>query len=201
MADYVRQYNRTINWMMIDGSQVTRINSIIEEMKAQALADAATDGLAADQLDFAISGDGCFAGQVWEITVPLPNRPLTEADGTELSGEFPAIYERAYGPGTAWRDSPAMLVNVSVRATYRRPKPHARRADAVASTPAPISQRDVFLPAERRQATIPVYSEVDLTPGATVEGPCIIDVGDTTIYIPSNATCVRDRFFNFSVTI
>ena len=201
MADYVRQYNRTINWMMIDGSQVTRINSIIEEMKAQALADAATDGLAADQLDFAISGDGCFAGQVWEITVPLPNRPLTEADGTELSGEFPAIYERAYGPGTAWRDSPAMLVNVSVRATYRRPKPHARRADAVASTPAPMSQRDVFLPAERRQATIPVYSEVDLTPGATVEGPCIIDVGDTTIYIPSNATCVRDRFFNFSVTI
>jgi len=34
-----------------------------------------------------------------------------------------------------------------------------------------------------------------------VEGPCIIDVGDTTLYIPSNATCERDRFFNFSVTI
>ena len=201
MADYVRQYNRTINWMMVDGSQVTRINAIIDEMKAQALADAASDGLAADQLDFAINGDGCFAGQVWEITVPLPKRPLTEADGTELSAEFPAIYERAYGPGTAWRDSPAMLVNVSVRATYRRPKPHARRADAVASTPAPISQRDVFLPAERRQATIAVYSEADLTPGATVEGPCIIDVGDTTLYIPTNATCIRDQFFNFSVTI
>jgi N-methylhydantoinase A len=201
MADYVRQYNRTINWMMIDGSQLERINAAIEELKAQALEDAAADGINADELDFAISGDGCFAGQVWEITVPLPNRALTAADGAELAGDFPAIYERAYGPGTAWRDSPAMLVNVSVRATYRRPKPHARQADAVASTPGPVSHRQVFLPAERRLETIPVYSEVDLTPGATIEGPCIIDVGDTTIYIPSDATCSRDRFYNFSVTI
>jgi N-methylhydantoinase A len=201
MADYVRQYNRTINWMMVDGSQIERINAIIEEMKAQALVDAANDGITSGDLDFAISGDGCFAGQVWEITVPLPNRPLTGADGSELAGEFPAIYERAYGPGTAWRDSPAMLVNVSVRATYRRPKPHARQADVKPSTPAPVSQRQVFLPAERRLESIPVFREADLTPGAKVEGPCIIDVGDTTIYIPSNATCERDRFFNFSVTI
>jgi len=201
MADYVRQYNRTVNWMMVDGSQIDRINAIIEEMKAQALVDAANDGITSAELDFAISGDGCFAGQVWEITVPLPNRPLTGADGSELAGEFPAIYERAYGPGTAWRDSPAMLVNVSVRATYRRPKPHARQADVKPSTPAPVTQRQVFLPTERRLENIPVFREVDLTPGAKVEGPCIIDVGDTTLYIPSNATCERDRFFNFSVTI
>ena len=201
MADYVRQYNRTINWMMMDGTQVDRINAILESLKAQALQDAANDGIRADDLDFAISGDGCFAGQVWEITVPLPKRALTEADGAELAGDFPAIYERAYGPGTAWRDSPAILVNISVRATYRRPKPHARRADAVASTPAPVSHRQVFLPAERRLENIPVYIEADLTPGATVVGPCIIDVGDTTIYIPSEATCSRDRFFNFSVSI
>ena len=201
MADYVRQYNRTINWMMIDGSQVDRINAILEVLKAQALQDAANDGIKADDLDFSISGDGCFAGQVWEITVPLPKRALTEADGAELAGDFPAIYERAYGPGTAWRDSPAILVNISVRATYRRPKPHARRADAVASTPTPVSQREVFLPAERRLEKIPVYIEADLTPGATVAGPCIIDVGDTTLYIPSGAICSRDRFFNFSVSI
>ena len=126
---------------------------------------------------------------------------VTVADGSELAADFPAIYERAYGPGTAWRDSPAMLVNVSVRGTYRRPKPHARQEAVVASTPAPVSHRQVFLPAERRLESIPVFSEADLTPGATVEGPCIVDVGDTTIYIPSNATCSRDRFFNFSVTI
>ena len=203
MADYVRQYNRTINWMMSDESQVPRINAVLDEMRAQALADAANDGLTQSDLEFSISGDGCFAGQVWEITVPLPNRPVTAEDGASLSSDFPSIYERAYGPGTAWRDSPAMLVNISVRAVYRRPKPTSRQQDPVAGapTPAAVSSREVFLPEARRLATIPIYAEADLIPGTKVTGPCIIDVGDTTIYVPTSSVCERDRFFNFSVSI
>lgn len=203
MADYVRQYNRTVNWVMADGTQVDRINTALDEMRMQALDDARADGITEDELEFSIGGDGCFAGQVWEITVPLPNRTLTEADGSELSDAFPSVYERAYGPGTAWRDSPAVLVNVSVRAVSRRAKPKSRQQDPIANapTPAPVSHRQVFLPVERRLESIPVYAESDLFPGTNVEGPCIVDVGDTTIYVPAGAACARDRFFNFCVTI
>ena len=203
MADYVRQYNRTVNWIMSDDSQVPRINAILTEMRAQAVADALSDAVALEDLEFAVNGEGCFAGQVWEITVPLPNRPLTAEDGAALARDFPSVYERAYGIGTAWRDSPAMLVNISVRAVYRRPKPTSRQQDPVVGAPPPVpaSHRDVFLPEERRLETIPVFAEADLVPGAKVSGPCIIDVGDTTIYVPTRSTCERDRFFNFSVSI
>ena len=50
-------------------------------------------------------------------------------------------------------------------------------------------------------AEVPVYAEATLVPGTRVEGPCIIDVGDTTIYLPTGSSGVRDRFFNFSLTL
>jgi N-methylhydantoinase A len=48
---------------------------------------------------------------------------------------------------------------------------------------------------------VPVFAESSLMPGVTITGPCIIDVGDTTIYVPENATCLRDRFYNFALSI
>ena len=201
MADYVRQYNRTVNWIISDATQLDRVNATLEEMRRDAVSDALSDGIAVADLTFAISGDGCFAGQVWEITVPLPDRALTAEDGTALAADFPAIYERAYGEGTAWQDSPAMMVNISVKATFRRPKPNTRQQEPLtnAPTPQPVSTRAVFLPVERQLESIPVYAEADLVPGVTVVGPSIIDVGDTTIYLPTGATCGRDRFYNFTI--
>ena len=202
MADYVRQYNRTVNWIMADASQVDHVNAVLAEMRAEAVEDARRDGIAEFELTWSGTGDGCFAGQVWEITVPLPERSLTAEDGARLAADFPAIYERAYGEGTAWRDSPALLVNVSVKATYRRAKPFSREQDPIADAPLPpvVSRRAVFLPEARRSETIPVYAESGFVPGASVGGPCIIDVGDTTVYVPGGATCGRDRFFNFTIT-
>lgn len=201
MADYVRQYNRTVNWMMVNAADVPRVNAVLAEMRAEAVKDAEQDGIALGDLAFSVTGEGCFAGQVWEITVPLPDRELTEHDGAALSADFPAIYERAYGEGTAWRDSPAVLVNLSLKATFKRPKPKTREQKPAHDAPAPEprSHREVFLPVERSHASIPVYAETDLAPGASVAGPCIIDVGDTTIYVPARANCVRDRYFNFSI--
>ncbi len=202
MADYVRAYNRTVNWIMVDPSQVANVNAVLADMRAEATKDASNDGIMVDDLEFSVTGEGCFAGQVWEITVPLPDRVLTAEDGAALAADFPSVYERAYGAGTAWLDSPALLVNVGVRATYHRPKPASREQEPVTGAPTPtrLSQREVFLPSERVATTIPVYAEADFVPGATVEGPCILDVGDTTIYVPNGSTCGRDRFFNFTIT-
>jgi N-methylhydantoinase A len=202
MADYVRQYNRTVNWIVVDASQVGRVNEILEDMRAEAVADARRDGIAVEDLTFSISGDGCFAGQVWEITVPLPDRQLTVADGEELASEFPTIYERTYGPGTAWLDSPALMVNLSVKVTMRRPKPVTREREPMVGFPAVrhVSVRDVYLPIERRMESVPVYAEADVVPGSAVDGPAIVDVGDTTVYVPTGATCGRDRFYNFIIS-
>ncbi len=202
IADYVRQYSRTVNWIMRDSSALDSVNRVIEDLRAEAVNDAECDGLSADDVTVELFGDCCFAGQVWEIPVPLPNRPLTQADGQRLADEFPSIYERAYGAGTAWVDSPAMLVTVSVKVTHERQKPRTRESapDSTTALPRPTARRSVRLPVERAQRDIDVYTEAALVPGTRITGPCIVDVGDTTIYLPSGAECLRDRFYNFVVT-
>ncbi|MBI5104869.1 MAG: hydantoinase/oxoprolinase family protein [Solirubrobacterales bacterium] len=200
IADYVRQYERTVGWDLGDPEVV---NTVANEMIEQALADAAAEGIAPEDVQLERGGDFRFLGQVYEVPVPLPDRDLTAEDGPRLAEEFPRIYERNYGEGTAWEGSPVMMMNLSIRAVHRREKPAARRQAASGdggATPEPTGRRDVYLPEERRAETVPVYAEASLVPGTRVDGPCIVDVGDTTIYVPSRATCSRDELFNFSLT-
>jgi N-methylhydantoinase A len=203
IADYVRQYDRTVNWVLSDPRRADEINAIAQAMIAQAIEDAAGEGIEEADLVIERSGDFRFLGQVYEVPVPLDNRDLTEEDAARLEREFPDIYERNYGEGTAWVGSPVVLLNLSIKVSNRRPKPAGREQEQRDTHPAPeaVGHRDVFLPIERRHESLPVFPESELPPGASVVGPCIIDVGDTTVYIPEKATCARDRFYNFAVSI
>ncbi|MCW2993097.1 MAG: hydantoinase/oxoprolinase family protein [Conexibacter sp.] len=204
IADYVRQYERTVQWSLSDESQVGEVNRVTGEMIDTAIAEAAREGISADELEIERSGDFRFLGQVYEVNVPLPSRDLTPEDGAELAEQFPRIYERAYGEGTAWKGSPVVLLNMAIKVTYRREKPPGRGQAAAPAGPAevePLGSIDVFLPAERRRQSIHTYAEASLTPGSAVEGPCVVDVGDTTIYVPEGVTCSRDNWFNFRLSL
>jgi N-methylhydantoinase A len=203
IADYVRQYNRTVQWMLSDPDRAGEVNAAASEMIAQAVADARREGIAEADLQIQRGGDFRFLGQVYEVNVPLADRDLTPEDATRLAQEFPQIYERNYGEGTAWQGAPVVLLNLSIKVSHRRAKPAGRERDDQpgAAAPAPAAQRDVHLPVERRAATIPIYLERAVAPGLAVDGPCIVDVGDTTIYVPDGSTCTRDRFFNFVLTV
>jgi N-methylhydantoinase A len=203
IADYVRQYDRTVSWVLSDQSRTAEVNGVAAELIAQAIADAAEEGISEQDLVIERSGDFRFLGQVYEVPVPLHDGDLTEQDAARLEREFPQIYERSYGEGTAWIGSPVVLLNLSIKVTNRRAKPVGREQEAQAGHGAPeaVAHRRVFLPVERREASLPVYPESRLPPGTVVEGPCIIDVGDTTLYVPENAACERDRQFNFALTV
>jgi N-methylhydantoinase A len=189
--------------VLSDASRTDEINAIASEMIAQAIEDAAQEGIAERDLVIERSGDFRFLGQVYEVPVPLPNRDLADDDAASLERDFPQVYERNYGEGTAWVGSPVVLLNLSIKLTNRRPKPAGREQELHDSHPEPeaTAHREVFLPIERRRESLPVFPESQLPPGASLAGPCIIDVGDTTIYVPENATCLRDRFYNFALSI
>ena len=202
-ADYVRQYNRTVNWTLDDPSGVDAVNAALAEMQAQARADAVSEAIDLAELEIEPAGEFRFLGQVHQVSQPLPNRPFTAEDAGVLAEAFPAIYEGNYGEGTAWKGSSVVLVNISIKAVFRREKPAGREQEPVVGGPAPAVQavRRIYQPFLREHAEVPVYAEAALPPGTAIEGPCIVDVGDTTLYIPSGATCTRDRFFNFSLVL
>jgi N-methylhydantoinase A len=203
MADYVRQYEHTTQWQLSDVDGLDAVNERAAAMIAAAVADAAEEGIPASDLVIERSGDFRFLGQTYEVTVPLEARDLTAEDAARLSAEFPGLYERNYGEGTAWKGSPVVLLNYSVRATYKRPKPDSGRvaSEHKSAMPEPREHREVYLPTERETRTLPVYAEETVAPGNGVDGPCIVDAGDTTIYLPPGSSCRRDEHFNFVVQI
>lgn len=202
-ADYVRQYNRTVNWTLDDPSQVGQVNAALEDMLAQARLDAQSENIDIAALEIERAGEFRFLGQVHEVSQPLPDRPFTEEDAPALAAAFPDVYERSYGEGTAWKGSSVVLVNLSIKAVFRREKPAGREQEPVSSAaaPEPVSIRRIYQPFLREAADVPVYAEADLPPGIEITGPCIVDVGDTTLYVPSGALCSRDRYFNFNLSL
>jgi N-methylhydantoinase A len=201
MADYVRAYDRTVNWSLADAGGAARVNAAAAEMLEQAVADARAEDIEVADLTIERTGEFRFAGQVYEVTVPLPDRDLTPEDGDLLAAEFLRTYERIYGAGTAWKGSPAILLGYGLRVTHIRDKPPGRYDDAPAwdATSKAAGTREIFLPDERERREVPVWDEQVLTPGATVHGPGIVQARDTTIVLPTGCTAVRDAHHGFTI--
>jgi N-methylhydantoinase A len=161
-----------------------------------------SEGFARDDIVLQRTADLRFHGQAYELTLPMPDRALTEDDAPAIFDDFLAHYERTYGEGTAWKGVPASLINYSVTVIGRGNRPTLNGAPGRNGGGAPPvrEEREVFLPAERRRERIPVLDDASFAIGARVEGPAIIDEGDTTVYVPPGTHAARDEYGNYVLT-
>lgn len=202
-ADFVMRYDRTVAWDLSRGDQVGEVNEAADRMMEEARAAMAAEGFAPEDISIARSADFRFLGQTYELTIPLPDRPLTADDAPELAQRFFELYERTYGEGTAWKGVPEQLLNYTVTVTGRQARPEL---ETMTPEPRPADEvragtRRVFLPSLREHQEIPIYDDARFTAGTEVSGPAIIDALDTTIYAPPGTDVVRDEYMNYVLTI
>jgi N-methylhydantoinase A len=202
-SDYIRQYNRTVEWNLSNSDDYTRVNAIAEDILNVARKDAKDEGVSNNVLHFYKSGDFRFEGQVHEISVPLAKEQFNESDALELAEEFPSIYEKTYGKGTAWKGAPVTLLNYSVKVVGEMEKPNIKRVTPALGdcNEAIKGFRSVYLPDIKDNKEIPIFDEGEILPGMSFAGPGIIDAHDTTIFVPGGVTCTRDEWFNFVLDI
>lgn len=136
-----------------------------------------------------------YAGQTSEIWVPLVleagavSRPALE-DAAEC---FHQAHERERS--FAKRDEAVHIIGLKV--TSRRPQ---QRPDAVAAetggsgatTPAASTTRDVYFGTDTGWQPTPIHQGPELSPGARIEGPAIVQVPDTTIVVHPGWSCELD---------
>lgn len=128
-----------------------------------------------------------YAGQGWEIPVPLPDRAFGPGDAEALAESFRTIYARffgraidATGPGLEIE-----IVTLSVKAEDERPRPAPQtiRADAA---PLPAgARRPVFDPAEGRRLDTAIVERTAIPPGARIPGPAVIVERETSTVVTS----------------
>ncbi|MEJ1975982.1 MAG: hydantoinase/oxoprolinase family protein [Acetobacteraceae bacterium] len=124
-----------------------------------------------------------YAGQNYELPVPVPDGPVTTATLDALAEGFAEAHRRMYG--FVAEDEPVQLVTFRieaaglVRKAVFKPRPE-RGLDASAAM---IGRRDVWLPEAGGLVACPVYDREKLEAGNRISGPAIVEQMDTTTVI------------------
>ncbi len=123
------------------------------------------------------SADLRYAGQNYELEVPLPDGDFDEGRWQELLGRFEAEHERQYGfslPGEA-------VEMINLRVTALRPEKPVQLSAGAGGAAEP-SWREVWFDAEG-PVECAIYRRDDLAPGVVLEGPAIIEEPDSTTLV------------------
>jgi N-methylhydantoinase A len=127
-----------------------------------------------------------YAGQNYELPVPLPDGEIGAASLDALADGFAAAHQRLYG--FIADDEPVQLVTFRVEAAGVVPKAAFQpQPDAGPdASDAVVARREVWLPeAAGGFASCPVYDRERLRSGNCIAGPAIIEQMDaTTLVLP-----------------
>jgi N-methylhydantoinase A len=197
MADFVMRQGQTVNWTIGQMDELERVNATGDRLAAAAVGAMRDEGFAQDSISVSRTGAIHYAGQVHALSLDLPERLQPDAI-PDMSERFVQLYERTYGPGTAWTSMPQRLVNYTVTVTGEMPSPQLDTLQAAPTSREEMlkGEREIYLPTERERRLTPIYDEARFTVGSVIPGPAVIEADDTTIYVPAGVVAERDGFTN-----
>lgn len=137
-----------------------------------------------------------YAGQNYEIAVPVPEAPVGAATLDALAEGFARAHERLYG--FVAEGEPVQLVTFRLEATGLVRKAEFRKLpergpDAAAAI---IGSREVWLAEAGGFVTCPVYDRARLEAGNRIAGPAIVEQMDATTVVLSGMTAHIDAYAN-----
>jgi N-methylhydantoinase A/oxoprolinase/acetone carboxylase beta subunit len=156
-------------------------------------------GVAAEQITIERTADARFAGQLQEISFPLPDGPLGSDQEEAISSRFNRVYADLYGhlhdevpiELLTWRVvARGQLAEVRIRNLPTSPEPTSPQVEAV---------RPVYWPEANGFIPTPVFTRSGLTPGMTLVGPAIVEERESTLLVPPGAVGAVDGYLTLSV--
>ncbi len=156
------------------------IDGVYRRLRAEAMETLAAEGYAGEDATFRRFADLRYAGQAYELTIPVEPDRLTGKDLAALAERFGAEHERVYGHRAV--GEPIDLVNLRLVARVAgRPAAQIRAARSRAAG-ASTERAAHFGPRFGTVAT-PVLARGDLGPTPRC-GPLIVEEYDATVVVP-----------------
>jgi N-methylhydantoinase A len=179
---------------VVSGELGTRIATLERRVRDALVAE----GYNADDIVADHKADLRYAGQAYELTVPVVDGPDGRPDLAALAGAFHREHERTYGHAST--DAPVEVVNIRVTGRVQSQSERLYR-------PVP-PERDPGTPASTRQAwfgpghglqTVPVLDRGALADGE-ITGPAVIEEYDATCVVPPGWSAGLDTAGNIVLT-
>jgi N-methylhydantoinase A len=177
------------------------IEAAFARLDAQAAAWFADEQIGADARRIVRTVDMRYAGQNYELAVPLPAGPMTAQTLDRLAAGFADSHQRLYGFVAA--EEPVQLVTFRVEATGVVNKATLRQ-EPIASPDASaaiVAHRDVWIAEQERAVACPVYDRDHLRPGNCFLGPAIVEQMDATTLVLPGMNAKVDGYLNIIVEV
>jgi N-methylhydantoinase A len=137
-----------------------------------------------------------YAGQNYELSVPLPDGVVTSASIDALAAGFAAAHQRLYG--FVADGEPMQLVTFRAEATGIVRKAELRRSPEAGPDPgeAMLGRREVWLSEASGFVDCPLYDRDRLAAGNLIKGPAIVEQMDATTFLPPSCVGTVDPYLN-----
>lgn len=160
----------------LPGADWTHVNGLLGAMERDALAVlASTPGSTTDDVEVRRWADLRYAGQGFEVSVPLPSGPLTASHLPGIAQAFAQAYRERFGRVV----SGVPLEAVHWRLSARLPAQDIRLAHAAAGGNAARGQRTIHVPGHGALSAT-VYDRYALAPGVVLHGPAVVQERETS---------------------
>jgi N-methylhydantoinase A len=195
LHDYIRS-----ELCPLDRLEPSHAEQIFRELEAKAATELAEEGLDPSAAAFERDLDMRYAGQGYELRVPLDGLWQAALDAKALAAaraRFDEVHERIHGH--AAKEKSVELVSYRLRVRVGVPKfsPQAQESRPPAAPPAETIKgtRSVFFTSDKATATA-IYDRTRLAVGATFAGPAIVEQFDATSVVPPGWNASVDRYGN-----
>jgi N-methylhydantoinase A len=191
----------TTRLMPLSSAAIDEVDAIIGNLRGRCEDWFAEAEIDADTRRISLSVDMRYAGQNYELAVPLPASPVTEATVERLAAGFATTHQQLYG--FVAEDEPVQLVTFRAEAIGIVPKADIRPTVEAGPDPtaAELGRRDVWLRERGAFVSCPIYDREKLVAGNRVEGPAIVEQMDATTLIVPGATATVDRYLNLMLEL
>jgi N-methylhydantoinase A len=181
-----------------------RIAGVYAELDAAAGAALDAEGFGRDAHRFLRSADLRYAGQAYEVRVPVPCGPVDRPAADSVVAAFHDAHDRLYG--YCFRDRPEQPVEwVNLRTTGVGPirRPTLPELPDRTAPPAPAPTRPVCFdagPAGVHWCETTVHSRSELAVGDVVRGPAVVEEYGATLPLHPGFRAEVDRLGNLVVS-
>ncbi|HHV83643.1 MAG TPA: hydantoinase/oxoprolinase family protein [Tepidanaerobacter syntrophicus] len=199
MADVKFDLSRS-KIMIAEKQNIKEINEIFDAMLEEGKNMLIREGVAPDRRSYKRFIDARYEFQNYEISIELPDCPVTEDVLEEAIQSFHKEHERNYGYYN--EKNRVQIVNYRISAIGDIDKPTLKESpcNPNAALPEPLETRDVLFQGRPDFIKTNIYQREKVAPGCAFNGPAILEEMDSTIVIPPKWSARTDGFYNLILT-
>jgi len=193
--------NDYVQTIVLEGPvfDLRKIQQAFQKLQKDATHWLVFEGVPADKHILTRSADLRYAHQGWEVTVPMPDRPLTQTVLDDLVSAFHEAHQRLYT--YALPDTPVELVNLRVTARGQLPRTEISPRSVESHVVAGVNGGHVYFGPEFGNVQTAHYRRESLQSGGALSGPALILQDDTTTLLAPTQIATIDNSGNLIIRL